>query len=390
MSIAQVKYVAWFFAVIGCAAIGLFLWIGAIDKKDRQDIAKNLELAQEQVASSQTLPEDAETKPTGSEKELIQATEIPFNVSVVYSKDYLVNLGGAEGFHPFDIRKYEKIHQELVKHDLLADELTFRPGEISAADLLLVHSAEYLESLQNRSKVATYLEAPALNLLPISLDQGILKPFRFTTAGTLLAARQALQHGIGVNIGGGYHHAKIETGDGFCIYADVPIAIRKLQQEKRIQRAVVIDVDVHQGNGTIVCLADDDSTYTFSMHQGEIYPIPKEIGDRDVELAAGMQDEEYLQILNRELTTVLDEAKADICFLVAGCDTLAGDPLAELQMTHEGVVDRDMAIVQACVDRKIPVVYTTSGGYSKDAWKAQYLSIRNIIETFSLAEDKQE
>lgn len=314
------------------------------------------------------------------------ARDLPFNVNVVYTPGYLVDLGGLERLHPFDIRKYAKIVDGLKQDKLITDEQIFKPDSISREDLLLVHTEDYLQSLQNRSKLAEYLEGPALVFAPVSLDAALLEPLRLGTGGTLLASKLALQTGIGINLAGGYHHAKPHKGEGFCIYNDIPIVIRRLQKDKLIKRAVVVDVDVHQGNGTIVCLKDDDSTFTFSMHQGNIYPQPKEVGDLDVELAAGTKDDEYMALLNKHLPAVLDEADADICIIVGGCDTLAADPLASVEMTIDGIVARDAAIVKACVDRKLPVVFTLSGGYSKEAWKAQYLSVRNLIETYQLSE----
>ena len=311
--------------------------------------------------------------------------KLPFNVRVVYSPGYLINLGGMEKMHPFDIRKYEKIHNGLIADGLLSEEQTLNPAPLTEDDLLLIHTKEYLEELKLRKKVAEYLEAPVLQFAPLSLDRAVLEPFRRASGGTLLAAREALQSGIAINLGGGYHHAKPDRGEGFCLYADVPIAIRKLQSESLIKRAIVIDVDVHQGNGTIVCLPDDDSTFTFSMHQGNIYPIPKETGDLDVELSSGMEDEQYLEILAEHLPKILDDSQADICFIVGGCDPLDGDPLASLKMTAEGIVKRDHAIVQACVERNLPVVLTLSGGYSPAAWKSQYLSIKNLIEVYRLS-----
>ena len=314
------------------------------------------------------------------------APPLPFNVCVVYSPGYLINLGGLEKMHPFDIRKYEKIHNGLIADGLLTKEQTLKPAPLTRDDLLLIHSQEYLEELKQRKNVAEYLEAPVLQYAPLSLDRAVLEPFKRASGGTLLAARQALQSGIGINLGGGYHHAKPDRGEGFCLYADVPIAIRKLQSESLIKRAIVIDVDVHQGNGTILCLPDDESTFTFSMHQGNIYPIPKEVGDLDVELSGGMQDEEYLEILAEHLPKILDDSQADICFIVGGCDPLDGDPLAGLKMTADGIVKRDHAIVEACAKRNLPVVLTLSGGYSPDAWKSQYMSIKNLIEVYSLGD----
>ena len=379
------------FLAFAIFSIAIVLWIVlSIAKIDEQERARALEalnsITPESVATDEAQPKpqiESAVANKGATAEASQKTKLPFNVQVVYSDSYLIDLGGAERLHPFDIKKYQKIHQALVDDELLTDETTLRPEEISIADVLLVHSKDYLKDLTERKKVASYLEAPVLIALPVSLDKGVLQPFRFATGGTLLAARESLKHGIGVNIGGGYHHAKPNTGEGFCIYADVPIAIRKLQAEGLIKRALVIDVDVHQGNGTILCLENDDTTFTFSMHQGGIYPNPKEVGDKDVELDDGLNDEQFLEILNSELPNVFEQAEADICFIVGGCDTLAGDPLASLRMTHDGIVKRDAAIVAACVERKIPVVYTTSGGYSDEAWKSQYLSIKNMIETYS-------
>ena len=306
------------------------------------------------------------------------------NVSLVYSPEYLIDLGGMEKMHPFDIRKYAKIYNGLLEEQLISAAAVLRPEALTVEDLKLVHTEDYLQRLKVRSNIANYLEADLLKVYSGSLDQAVLKPFRIASGGTLLAARESLKTGIGVNIGGGYHHAKPNIGEGFCVYADVPIAIRKLQQEGLIKRALVIDVDVHQGNGTAECLADDDTTFTFSMHQGDIYPIPKSTSDRDVEMRSGDGDEQFHAVLDEHLDDIIETADADICFIVGGCDTLDGDPLAGLAMTEEGIAQRDWMIVDRCVKKNLPVVLTLSGGYSKNAWHSQYLSIKRLIESFGL------
>lgn len=310
----------------------------------------------------------------------------PVRVSVVYSDEYLINLGGIEAAHPFDIKKYKKIHDALVKDDLLTHDQTHRPEEATLEQLKLIHDEQYLtKSLADKSKVVRYLEAPpAMAYLPIDIDKSVLRPFRMATGGTLMASDLALKTGVAINIGGGYHHAKPDRGEGFCLYADVPVAIKRLQKRGKIKRAVVVDVDAHQGNGTIVCLKDDPTVFTFSMHEGGIYPIPKEDGDLDVELKSGTTDETYMKILKKHLPKVLDQAKADICFVVGGCDTLDGDPLTNLKMTHAGIQQRDAYIVDVCVRRKLPVVLTTSGGYSDKAWEAQYKSFANLLRTYQV------
>ena len=306
-------------------------------------------------------------------------------VSIVYSSEYLIDLGGLERLHPFDINKYQKIFDQLVADQLLKADDVHAPTEVTESEIRLVHTEEYLEKLKDRENVAAYLEAEVLKHTTFSLDEAILKPFRYACGGTLLAGRLALKNGVAINLAGGYHHAKPDQGEGFCLYADIPIAIRQLQKENVIRKAIVIDVDAHQGNGTAVCLADDDTTWTFSIHQGDIYPIPKEKSDRDVEIPGGTDDQAYLEILKQQLPDVLEQCDADICFIVGGCDTAANDPLAGVEMTLEGIVRRDAAIVEACHERNIPVVFTLAGGYSQEAWKIQYSSIKHMIEQYSLA-----
>jgi histone deacetylase 11 len=221
------------------------------------------------------------------------------------------------------------------------------------------------------------------------VDAALLNAFRHATGGTVLASRLALKHGIAINIGGGYHHAKPYQGEGFCVYADMPIAIRVLQKEKLIGRAMVIDLDVHQGNGTAVCFATDDSAFTFSMHQGNIYPIPKATSDLDIELKAGTNDEQFLSILDKNLGRAIDLANPDIIFLQAGCDTLKGDPLANLNMSLEGIVKRDAMVIDECVKRRIPIVMTLGGGYSKRAWEVQYASIARTLKKYGITGSSQ-
>ncbi len=304
-------------------------------------------------------------------------------IPLVYSPNYKISVFGMEKLHPFDIAKYDKIFNALKKDGLVTEESVIDPAEVSRDEMLLIHTQDYLENLKKTNHVAQYLEAPALKVIPDAMiDHRIVSRFRKAAGGTIAAARQALRakSKMAINLGGGYHHAKPDVGEGFCIIADVPIAIRQLQKEKLIKRALIIDTDIHQGNGTILCLKDDPTTYTFSMHERGIYPLPKEVGDEDVELEARVTDEQYLKILGGRLDQLFAKSRPDMVFHVAGCDALAGDPLATGQMTHEGILKRDAMIVKACKKRGIPYVMTLSGGYSRDAWNAQYKSIRSLIQ----------
>ena len=304
-------------------------------------------------------------------------------VPIVYSPKYKISVFGMEKLHPFDIAKYDKIFKGLRNDGLVTKENVIVPDEVTPDELLLVHTRKYIESLTKTKNVAVYLEAPQLRIVPDNLlDKMIVSRFRKSSGGTIEAARQALKSPkkMAFNLGGGFHHAKPDQGEGFCIIADVPIAIRVLQKEKLIKTALIIDTDIHQGNGTIVCLQDDPTTYTFSMHEAGIYPHPKEKGDEDIELPEGITDDAYLKILQGKLDTVFAKSKPDIVFHIAGCDALKDDPLATGEMTHEGIAKRDAMVVSACKKHKVPYVMTLSGGYSKDAWSAQYKSIKALLE----------
>mgnify|MGYP001820274386 CR=1 FL=1 len=305
------------------------------------------------------------------------------SVPVVYSKEYKISLLGLEKLHPFDIAKYDKIYAQLKKEGWVNEKNSHTPETLTRKQLRLIHTEAYIQSWKKSRNLARYLEAPQMATIPGSLLQNsVVKRFQLASGGTLHAARLALKSGVAVNLGGGYHHAKPDSGEGFCLIADVPIAIRQLQQEKKIRRALIIDTDAHQGNGTIVCLANDPSTYSFSMHESGIYPEPKEKGDWDIGLAAGVTDASFLGTLKKSLPTMFARARPDIVFHVAGCDTLAGDPLANIAMTHEGIAKRDAMIAAYCKKKKIPYVMTMAGGYSKNAWKAQYGGILEVMKVY--------
>ncbi len=311
----------------------------------------------------------------------------PLNDSVcmVYSKHYQINMGGAERLHPFDINKYARIYLRLQTEGYLRPSDVFVPESIAQEEIERVHNPKYLATLQNPHDLARYLEFGPVRLVSAELtDLGVLAPFRRATGGTLLAARLALEHGIGINLGGGYHHAEPDRGGGFCIYADMPIAIRTLQEEGRIRRALVVDVDVHQGNGTAACVADDPDVFTFDLFQEDIYPHPKRTNDWDIPLPAGTDDEVYLATLSHHLPKAFDRAEPDIVFLQAGVDVLRGDPLASFELTPRGVIQRDAMIFREARQRNVPIVMVLGGGYGKDAWAAQYRSIANLIDTCGL------
>lgn len=306
---------------------------------------------------------------------------MPIRSALVYSNLYLIHLEGLEKLHPFDTHKYTRIYQKLVQDRLIDPKEVHSPEPPSERDLLQVHTRRYLDSLKSAIGVSEALEFPQIVDLPsYVLYDAIVKPHLTASGGTLLAGRLASSgFPVSINLGGGYHHAMPDRGEGFCLIADVPVAIRSLQSEGRIRRALVVDLDVHQGNGTAVIFSNDERVFTFSMHQRDIYPIPKAFSDWDVELEAGTDDSTYLRLLSECLPEMFNLADPEIVFLLAGCDVLAGDPLAGLSLTEQGVVTRDWMVIESCLERNLPVVMTLAGGYSRDSWRIQYQSLRNIL-----------
>ena len=303
------------------------------------------------------------------------------NLDIIYSDKYQINLAGLEYLHPFDFNKYTKIFQKLIEDDLVSPKNIFAPEPITDAQIALVHTPLFSHNLKNPAKIAAYLEAPFLaEADPGFIEKGLLYPLRVITGGTLLAARRALRSGLAVNLGGGYHHSLPDAGEGFCIYNDIPIAIRVLLAEKTINKAMIIDLDVHQGNGCAFIFCLNPNVFTFSMHQGDIYPYPKPASDLDIELDSGTDDQTYLEILHRALPDLFQRFTPDLVFYIAGCDTMSGDPLANLKMSAVGIIKRDAAVIQACRSRQIPVAMTLGGGYLPNAYHIQYLSIRHLIK----------
>jgi len=302
-------------------------------------------------------------------------------LDIIYSDKYRIDLGGLEYLHPFDFNKYTKIYQQLIKNDLVSPKNVYAPDPITDAQIALVHTPIFSQSLKKSATVAACLEAPFVADLDIDfIEKGLLRPLRVISGGTLLAARRALDTGLAVNLGGGYHHALPDIGEGFCIYNDIPIAIRTLLAEKTINNAMIIDLDVHQGNGSAFIFTLDPNVFTFSMHQGNIYPFPKPASDLDIELESGADDDTYLNILDQTLPDLFSRFTPDIVFYLAGCDTMSGDPLANLKMTEIGIIKRDAAVIKACCSRHIPVAMTLGGGYLPNAYHIQYLSINLLIK----------
>jgi acetoin utilization deacetylase AcuC-like enzyme len=255
--------------------------------------------------------------------------------------------------------KYSLLKDLLLAEGILSAADILQPEPVDAPTLGLVHTREYLDKLESSG-----LSAAEQRRLGMPWSEALWRRSRLASAGTLLAARAALEEGLAGNLAGGTHHAFADHGEGFCVLNDIAIAIRKLQAEREIERAAIIDLDVHQGNGTAAIFEDDDAVFTFSMHGERNYPSVKMRSNLDLPLRDGMGDEEYLEALQRNLPSVLDSAGADIVFYLAGVDVAAGDRYGKLALTEEGIRLRDRRVIEEVRSRGAPLVIVLAGGYA--------------------------
>ncbi|MEO7712532.1 MAG: histone deacetylase [Gemmatimonadaceae bacterium] len=260
--------------------------------------------------------------------------------------------------HRFPVEKYAMLRERVVAEGIVSAERVLDPAAASDEMLRLVHTADYVKRF-----VAGALTAAEVRRLGFPWSPALVERSRRAVGGTVAAARHALGHGVGMNLAGGTHHAFADHGEGFCVFNDVAVAIRTLQSEQVIRRAVVLDLDVHQGNGTHSIFAGDDTVFAFSMHGGRNYPFEKVAGTLDVHLDDGTVDADYLRVLERALPEVLHAARADLVFYLAGADPHEGDRLGRMNLTFAGLERRDAMVMQACREVGLPVAVMIAGGY---------------------------
>ena len=294
-----------------------------------------------------------------------------------HSNQYVIEL---PDHHKFPIIKYAKIRERLVTEGTLAEGNIFEPALADREEILLVHTADYHDRF-----VEGQLTAREVRRLGLPWSASLVRRSRFSVAGTMAAAHQALKEGASANLGGGTHHAFADHGEGFCVFNDIAVAINLLRAEGAIRRAAVIDCDVHQGNGTAAIFAEEPEVFTLSLHGEKNYPLIKQQSTIDVAFADGTEDEEYLYLLQENLAPVLDRFRPDIVFYQAGVDPLHKDRLGRLALTHEGLLRRDTIVFKACRLRCLPCVVTLGGGYGEnvdDTVEAHCNTIRAACEIF--------
>lgn len=276
---------------------------------------------------------------------------------VFYTARYYADIGDA---HIFPIRKFELVRERLLEEGTLGAEELFEPEPASVADVLMVHTDDYVSRLCDGE-----LTNKELRRLGLPWSETLVRRSFYAVGGTIAAARAAVEEGLGSNLAGGTHHAFADRGEGFCVLNDVAVAIQVLRRDGLLRRVAIIDCDVHQGNGTATIFAGDPDVFTFSMHGARNYPLFKARSSLDIELPDGTSDGAYLNALSANLPQVLGQ-QPEIVFYLAGADPYVGDKLGRLAVSIPGLRARDELVLQTCYEEEIPVVTVMSGGYGED------------------------
>ena len=277
-------------------------------------------------------------------------------MKIVYSPDYVLDFGDA---HVFPVEKYRLVYEE-IRAFVDADAFV-TPTPATDEDILCVHDFNYVQKLRTGMLSEGELRAAEVPFSPALVDA-----FWLATGGTLLAGELAHEEGRAMNLSGGFHHAFPDHAEGFCLVNDVAVAIRVLQQRRKIEKAMAIDCDVHHGNGTAFIFGQDPSVTTISLHQANNYPAVKPPSDIDVHLRDGCTDAEYVRELERALAAGFNAASPDLVFYLAGADPYRQDMLGGLGLTIEGLANRDRIVLGACTDHGVACAVVLAGGYARD------------------------
>jgi acetoin utilization deacetylase AcuC-like enzyme len=280
------------------------------------------------------------------------------DLPLIYHPDYVVPLPST---HRFPMAKFKKLHDLLLRDRVVHADQFHVPDRPDPKILAQVHCPEYIAAYCDGT-----LDAKAQRRIGLPWSPALVNRTCVAVGGTLLTAQLALQHGLACNTAGGTHHAFPTYGSGFCIFNDLAIAARTLLNQELVQKILIVDLDVHQGDGTAYIFRDDPTVFTFSMHCGVNFPGTKQASDLDVALSEGMEDAEYLQTLDQYLPDILSQVKPDLVLYDAGVDPHLADRLGKLALTDSGLYRREMQVLSTCLAGGYPVAGVIGGGYADD------------------------
>jgi len=301
-------------------------------------------------------------------------------VKIFYSDHFVLPL--PEG-HRFPMAKYSMLRERVAADGICGPGDLRTPHAVTDGDILRAHAPDYLERVVSGS-----LTDKEMRRIGFPWSKRMVERSRRASGGTLGACLAALDEGFAANLAGGTHHAFSDRGEGYCVFNDSAIAARAVQAAGLAEQVVVIDTDVHQGNGTAEILRGDPSVFTFSIHGAKNFPFHKEESDLDAPLPDGAADAEFLAALESGLETALDAADADLAIYLAGADPFEGDRLGRLSITKRGLAERDKMVLETCQERGIPVAVTMAGGYARDVEDTVDVHFQSIKRAAELLETR--
>jgi acetoin utilization deacetylase AcuC-like enzyme len=283
-------------------------------------------------------------------------------------------------WHRFPMIKYVRLRERVEASGLVAPEDLLIPHSATDEELFLVHDAEYVRKVSGG-----LLSKDEIRVLGFPWTASLVERSRRSVGATIEACRLAIEEGVAVSLAGGTHHAYRDHGAGFCVFNDAAVAARVIQQEDKVARVLIVDCDVHQGDGTASIFADDPTVFTFSIHGAMNYPLEKQASDLDIELDDGAQDEAYLQALQSGLELAIDRSKADLAIYLAGADPFIYDQLGRLRVSKAGLAERDRLVLSRCRSAGLPIAVTMAGGYAEDVVDTIDIHYQTIVAAVEAA-----
>lgn len=306
---------------------------------------------------------------------------------IIYRPEYNIRVPGAARLHDFDVSKNRRVFNELSRNKFFGGEGYIMPGPLAADDLFRTHAKSHLAGLKNPDYLARIFQIPLLSKVPAFLTRhAVLNPLSWQAAGTVCAVQEAVKHGVAVNLGGGFHHARRDFAHGFCPYADITLAVNKIREEnKKINKIMILDLDAHQGDGHERDFMNDPDVFIVDFFTANVFPSDLKAMKR-INVACPLEpctkDDQYLGSLEQAFRTVSYAFAPDLILYVAGTDILEGDPKGLQAVSAAGVIERDAMVAQYAMERGIPLAVTFGGGYQKSNAPVIARSVINMARTF--------
>lgn len=304
-------------------------------------------------------------------------TATALKIPIIYSESYYVDIGE----HVFPTSKYRLLKRRIDLDESLKGKFEFfEPAPASKEEIMAVHDKEYIDKLENGT-----LTEGEIFTMEIPYSKSLVDASVTCCGGTLTASMKALERKAAVHLGGGFHHSFADHGEGFCVLNDIAVSVRAMQSGGKIKKALIIDCDLHQGNGTAQIFMDDPSVYTFSIHQKNNYPFHKPKGSMDIELEDYTRDDVYLEYLYDNVPKVISEFKPDVILYLAGADPYKGDQLGNLSLSKDGLKERDNYICTQAHNYEVPIAVTLAGGYAanrEDTVDIHFNTVKECVDVF--------